>query len=336
MQRYGRYEVLELVGRGGFGEVFKARDTDLGRTVAIKTCRSDVPDVRDRFVREGRIAGNLQHPNIVVVHELGFQPDNVPYLVQEYIEGRDLRQILSRGESPVEMKRKMVWLAATADALHYAHARGVIHRDIKPANIRIGTRGDIRLLDFGVARLLETATELTRTGETIGTVSYVPPEMLKGQPATQRCDVFSWGVTAYELITGRKPFRGDSISRILFEILSASPQAPKEVEPSCPSRLSDLVLDTLRKDPERRCPGFDEIVTRIRRSRRQYRRENKAAPLGSAEKSTSDPLSTTAVTLALPDLDSMRDSATRDGDEGEHDPALDLFGAFRDGLTADG
>ncbi len=330
MTSYGKYEVLERIGKGGFGEVFRAIDTELGRTVAIKTCSSDLPEVRRRFVREGRIAGNLQHPHIVVVHELGFVANDIPYLVQEYIEGRDLREVLASGQQ-VGMRQKIDWLGATADALRYAHSQGVIHRDVKPGNIRIGTRREVRLLDFGMARLLETATQLTRTGETLGTIAYVPPEMLEGKSATPRCDIFSWGVTAYELITGRKPFRGESISRIMFEVLSATPQAPREIEPRCPSRLSELIMHALEKDPSLRCEDFEAVSTGIRRSRRQFRRDEKAGRLPSP--GGTDPL--TAATLELPSLDSLLESSQADQEANEPDPALALFGKFRDGLRTD-
>ncbi|HVS04498.1 MAG TPA: serine/threonine-protein kinase, partial [Thermoanaerobaculia bacterium] len=192
MEKIGKYEVLEKIGMGGFGVVYKGRDPFIKRFVAIKTCGTEDDDIRLRFFREAEIAGNLQHRNVVTVYDFGFH-DGVPYLVQEFLSGEDLDQGIKRRDALSE-ERKLEILLQVAAGLEYAHSQGVIHRDIKPGNVRVLDGGRVKIMDFGIAKLANVESQLTRTGMTLGTASYLAPEQIKGEAITPAADVFSFGV----------------------------------------------------------------------------------------------------------------------------------------------
>src|SRR6185503_13030779 len=258
MNQIGKYAIVGQIGTGGFGVVYEGRDPFLKRRVAIKTCSSEESDIRDRFFREAEIAGNLQHRNIVTVHDFGIQ-DGVPYLVQEYLTGEDLDRVVARRE-PLPPAQRVDILVQTARGLEYAHAHGVIHRDVKPANIRLTADGTVKIMDFGIAKLSNVASHLTRTGMTLGTAAYLPPEQIRGTAVDHRADVFSFGVTAYELLTYRRPFTGKTISALFWELLQREPEPLKNHWPSCPPALEEIVTRCLAKDPQKRYADFGELI----------------------------------------------------------------------------
>ncbi len=258
---FGKYQVVQKIGEGGFGEVYEGLDSLLNRRVAIKTCSSRDETLRRRFAREAEIAANLRHPNIVTIFDFGHE-DDTPYLVQEYLSGEDLDHKIKRRERLGETVVRE-YLLQIASGLQYAHSREVVHRDVKPANIRILDDGQVRIMDFGIAKLLSAQTQLTRTGMALGTAAYLPPEQILGQEVDPRADQFSFGVLAYELISGERPFSGDSMSTILYAIAHKEPAPLSRHCPHCPPRLATLIDTCLAKDPADRYPGFGEIIAEL-------------------------------------------------------------------------
>jgi len=217
MRTIGKYEVIEKIGDGGFGVVFKGFDPHIKRFVAIKSCTSEEQEVRNRFFHEAQIAGNLQHRHIVTVYDFGLQ-DEVPYLVQEYLSGEDLDRKIKRKDT-IPLADKLLFMMQVARGLEYAHSKGVTHRDIKPANIRILEDGTAKIMDFGIAKIADQDTGLTQTGMTLGTAAYLAPEQIRGEPVGPATDIFSWGVSAWELLSYQRPFTGQHISTVLYQIL---------------------------------------------------------------------------------------------------------------------
>jgi serine/threonine-protein kinase len=261
MEQIGKYAIVGQIGVGGFGVVYEGRDPFLKRRVAIKTCSSEESEIRDRFFREAEIAGNLQHRNIVIVHDFGVQ-DGIPYLVQEYLTGEDLDRVVTRRD-PLPPVRRVDILTQVACGLEYAHSRGVIHRDIKPGNIRLTTEGVVKIMDFGIAKLSNVTSHLTRTGMTLGTAAYLPPEQIRGTLVDHRADLFSFGVTAYELLTYRRPFAGKTISALFWELLQREPDPLHTDWPDCPPELEELVIRCLAKEPADRYAGFGAVLAEI-------------------------------------------------------------------------
>lgn len=250
--QFGKYEVESQLGEGGFGVVYRGRDPMLDRPVAIKACSSTDAGMRKRFYREARIAAGLRHPNITTVHELGVE-DGVPFIVQELLEGEDLRQIL-REERRLPLAAALSYLVQIARGLEHAHGSGVLHRDVKPANVRIQPDGSVKLMDFGIAKMLGADTGLTGTGMTLGTVGYLAPEQLRSEEVDERADIFAFGVLAYELLGQRRPFVGDDFSQVSYQLLYLEPSSLKERWPACPQPLAELVHRCLDKDKLQR-PG---------------------------------------------------------------------------------
>ena len=219
----GRFKVESVLGAGGMGEVYKAIDPTLRRTVAVKTVRPDIsnPDYLDRLVREAQACASLQHPNIVTVYEAG-KIDGAVYMVMEYLEGEDLAQVLNRGALNFEERIRV--LMQILDALEHAHSKGVVHRDIKPSNIRILANNQVKLVDFGLARVAKAET-LTATGMVMGTPHYASPEQLRGESIDRRTDIYSTGTMAYEMCSGRRPFEGEnnSLTTIILKVVSEPP-----------------------------------------------------------------------------------------------------------------
>ncbi|MDX1393279.1 MAG: serine/threonine-protein kinase [Gemmatimonadota bacterium] len=257
MIRFGKYEVVDEIGEGGFGKVYKGWDPALKRHVAIKTCTWSDPMFRRRFVQEAELAGGLQHPNIVTVHDFG-EERGEPYLVQEFLDGADLDELIERGE-PASLEEKLDVLRQTAAGLAHAHDRGVVHRDVKPSNIRVRADGGVSIMDFGIAKLLNDESGLTQTGVSIGTAGYMSPEQLEGGEVDARADIFSFGVVAYELIAGERPFTGDTVSSLFYQIVNVDPAPLTERRPDCPNGLARLVARCLEKDPDSRYGSFHEI-----------------------------------------------------------------------------
>ena len=257
LPQVGKYETLEQIGTGGFGVVYKARDPHIQRLVAIKLCTSRNEEVRKRFLREAKIAGNLQHASIVTLFDLGFS-DHGPYLVQEYLTGEDLEAKIARQE-PLPQAQRLEILARIAAGLRHAHEQGVLHRDVKPANVRILDDGRVKILDFGIAKLFGAETQLTKKGTILGTAGYLAPEQISGREVDERTDVFAFGVLAYELLAYEHPFPGEKIRDVLRQVLEADPKPIPGLRPELPPEIADLVSRCLEKDREKRPAGFGEI-----------------------------------------------------------------------------
>jgi len=259
----GRYQVGELIGRGGMAEVHAGHDTRLGRTVAIKILRSDLardPAFLSRFRREAQSAAGLNHPAIVAVYdsgededvETGGAPVALPYIVMEYVEGHTLRDILNaeRIMSPDDAARVT---EAILDALAYSHRMGIVHRDIKPGNVMLTPAGAVKVMDFGIARAIaDSAATLTQTQSVIGTAQYLSPEQAQGLPVDARSDLYSTGCLLYELLTGRTPFVGDSPVSVAYQHVGQPPQPPSVHQPGLSSDLDAVVLHSLVKDRDAR------------------------------------------------------------------------------------
>lgn len=258
MRTFGKYEVRKQIGAGSFGDVFKGFDPVIKRNVAIKTCTTVGEEARVRFCREAEISGNLHHPHIVTLYDFGVEGETA-YLVQEFLSGEDLDDRI-RSQEPMSLEAKLSCLLQIAQGLQYAHGKGVVHRDVKPANVRLLRDGSVKLLDFGVAKLIHEESVLTRTGMTLGTTAYVSPEQILGRAIDARSDVFSYGVLAYELLSFERPFRGASGVEILHQIVSSEPEPLPEVWPDCPAKLSKIVERCLEKESDRRFQDFGEVI----------------------------------------------------------------------------
>ena len=259
MVTVGRYQLLETLGEGGMGVVYKAFDPLLERTVAVKLISArldDSPSLRQRFFAEARAAGQLSHKNIVTIFDLG-EDNGHPYFAMEFLEGRNLRM---RMQSPERMSlhRKLEVMTQVCEGLAYAHSRGITHRDVKPANIFITEAGQVKVLDFGLARL--PASELTHSKTLIGTLNYMAPEQIAGEKTDQRTDIFSVGVVFYELLTSKSPFEADSVASLLHKILHELPEPLGALDPRIPPELSALVERAMAKAREERYQGLVELL----------------------------------------------------------------------------
>jgi serine/threonine protein kinase len=280
--RLGRFELLAEVGRGGFGTVYKARDPELERTVAVKVLRpSRLAGATglERFVREARSAARLQHPGIVPIHEVG-QQGGVPYLVSDFVAGVTLAESLSaRRPDPREAAQAV---AAVADALQYAHEHGVVHRDVKPANILLGEDGAPRLTDFGVAKRDAGDVTVTSEGDVLGTPAYMSPEQARGagHRVDGRTDVYSLGVVLYQMLTGELPFRGTQ-QALLHQVVHDEPRLPRGLNDRVPRDLETVCLKAMAKEPGRRYATAGALADDLRRLLRGE--PIRARPVGRAE-----------------------------------------------------
>ncbi len=259
MTTIGRYQVLEKLGQGGMGVVYRAFDTLLERVVALKVISTpieDKPEVRERFIREARAAGQLSHPNIITIHDLG-EHEGQPYLAMELLDGEDLLSRMARPER-MSLRRKVELTADICSGLEFAHSRGLIHRDIKPANIFITSGGTVKILDFGLARLM--TSELTGSNMMMGTLNYMAPEQIRGERVDHRVDVFSVGVVMYELLSGQKAFAGDSFASTLFKILNEVPAPLLGIDPTLPPDLVAVVECALAKPRDERYQNMGEML----------------------------------------------------------------------------
>ncbi|SOD91427.1 Stk1 family PASTA domain-containing Ser/Thr kinase [Streptomyces sp. Ag109_G2-15] len=273
----GRYVLQAPLGEGGMASVYRAHDTVLGRTVAVKTLHADLardPSFRERFRREAQAVAALNHTNIVAVHDSGEDtgPDGaVPYIVMEYVQGRSVRELIrERGADPaggtVPLDRALAVAAAVLDALECSHGQGLIHRDIKPANVMTTGDGAVKVMDFGIARALQSdATAMTRTGTVLGTPQYLSPEQAQGKPADARSDLYSVGCMLFELLTGTPPFDGESPMSVLYQHVQQPPPVPSTLNPSLPPAVDAVVARALSKDPAGRYPTARAMADDIRR-----------------------------------------------------------------------
>lgn len=257
-----RYDLGESIGRGGMAEVFESRDTRLGRRVAIKILRPDLakdPTFQARFRREAQSAASLNHPNIVAVYDTGEDKleENgtsivVPYIVMEYVDGQTLRQLLNSGRRLMP-ERALEITAGTLAALDYSHRHGIVHRDIKPANVMLTRNGDVKVMDFGIARALADATAtMTAASAVMGTAQYLSPEQARGEVVDARSDVYSTGCLLYELLTGRPPFTGDSPVSVAYQHVSETAAPPSQIDQAVPTALDPIVMKSLAKNPDDR------------------------------------------------------------------------------------
>jgi TonB family protein len=259
LNRIGKYEILRELGRGAMGTVYQARDPFIGRLVALKTITASVagdPDHLQRFQREAQAAGSLQHPNIVTIYEMGTE-DAVPFLVMEYLDGEGLDRLIAR-RAPIPFLEKLSYLVQLCRALHQAHESGVVHRDVKPANVVVKKDGTIKVVDFGIARLVDTTR--TQTGVILGTVAYMSPQQLHGQRADERSDIWATGVLAYELLTSRKPFSGENHGAMILEILTRIPEPLPNLAPDCPSDVQEVVARAMHKEDTLRYQSMSAML----------------------------------------------------------------------------
>jgi serine/threonine-protein kinase len=259
VSKIGKYDIVEELGRGGMGVVYKAHDSLMERDVAIKVM-SDlmlaVPEIRQRFFREARTAGRLSHENITVVYDVG-EDEGRPYIVMEYLTGNDLAALIE-GNEPISFLQKLDYAIQICRGLSYSHANEIVHRDIKPQNIRIVGNGKVKIMDFGIARSL-TST-MTTTGAVIGTPFYMSPEQIQGRHVDKRSDIFSFGVLFYELLTGKKPFTGDVPTAVMFKIVYDEPERIDDAQIDHRNGLRDVVMRTLAKDPDNRYQDLAEVA----------------------------------------------------------------------------
>ncbi|MGW7497473.1 Stk1 family PASTA domain-containing Ser/Thr kinase [Streptomyces luteogriseus] len=261
----GRYELGQVLGRGGMAEVYLAHDTRLGRTVAVKTLRADLardPSFQARFRREAQSAASLNHPAIVAVYDTGEDYiDNVsiPYIVMEYVDGSTLRELLHSGRKLLP-ERSMEMTIGILQALEYSHRAGIVHRDIKPANVMLTRNGQVKVMDFGIARAMgDSGMTMTQTSAVIGTAQYLSPEQAKGEQVDARSDLYSTGCLLYELLTVRPPFVGDSPVAVAYQHVREEPQSPSVFDPEITPEMDAIVLKALVKDPDYRYQSADEM-----------------------------------------------------------------------------
>ena len=267
--RFGRFEVVDVLGRGAMGVVYRARDAALGRTVAIKTVAlSGSSEERDaheaRFLQEARAAGSISHPAIVTIYDVGREGDTA-FIAMELLEGRDLRALIAEGLTPMQ---SLEIAATAAEGLAHAHAHGIVHRDIKPGNIMVLADGRVKIMDFGIAHVHEPMVK-TQTGVLLGSPQYMSPEQIVGQPLDRRADVFSLGLVLYEMLTGVKPFQGEDIPDLMFKVANLAAAPPSHIAPGLPPVVDFIVARALKKKPEERYADAADMAKDLREAMRE-------------------------------------------------------------------
>lgn len=263
-QIVGRFRIVEALGKGGMGVVWKAEDPALGRAVAIKFLPASQLDselARRRFVREARSASTLSHPGLATVYDVG-EADGVPYIAMQFVAGRTVREHAREGRLAPARAARIA--AAVADALAHAHTHGVVHRDVTASNIMVSPDGAPVVLDFGVARRSADVSRLSKTGDMVGTIGYMAPEIIKGEDATPQSDLFSLGVVLYEMLTGRRPFENKRMERVIHATLTLDPELPGRVVRGIPRELDRIVAHALRRSAAERYADARALAADLR------------------------------------------------------------------------
>lgn len=282
LKKLGKYEIRHELGRGAMGIVYMAHDPVIQRDVAIKTMNREAfqdKEQQERFLREARSAGALQHSNIVTIYEMGIE-NETPYIVMEYVEGQDLAALIR--DKALSLDQKLAVMAQLCDALEFAHSKGIIHRDIKPANIRIMPDHAVKIMDFGIAK--QQDADFTRTGLVVGTLSYMSPEQVQGKPLDPRSDQFSAGVVFYQLLSGKKPFGGDNITNVVYQIISFKAEAI-EVD-GVPPVLTRIVQKMMAPQPDNRFPSCRAVAEALRQEARALKGEDEEPTILVAQEPT--------------------------------------------------
>ncbi|HEY3057307.1 MAG TPA: serine/threonine-protein kinase [Thermoanaerobaculia bacterium] len=307
--KLGRYEVVRELGKGAMGIVYLAKDPLIGRLVALKTIRpaahaddDDTKEFQQRFVREAQAAGILNHPAIVTVHDIGQdETTGVSFIAMEYVEGQNLKEILAQGKT-LSFDQVGDIIAQIADALDFAHSKGIIHRDVKPANIILLEGNRAKIMDFGIAKIASGAANLTSTGQFLGTPNYMAPEQIKGAPVDGRTDIFSLGICLYECLTRRKPFGGDSLTSISYKIVHEPFPSLHEINPQIPDGFDEVVGHALAKDPSKRYQRAKEFSSALR-SVVRGEKPMKTEPMMEEETiSTRDKIAIPTIEMPFPEL----------------------------------
>ena len=262
----GRYQIVQKLGQGGMGAVYQAFDPQIQRTVALKVISThmvDRPDLRERFFREARAAGQLSHRNIITIFDMG-DHEGQPYITMEFVDGKDLDWLMRHGE-PISLARKLDIIADICDGLAYAHERGIIHRDVKPANVMLAPGGQIKILDFGLARVV--SSDLTRSNMMFGTMEYMAPEQIRAEAVDHRADIFSVGALFYELISGRRAFQAETFAATMYRILQEVPAPLRELSPDLPPHVAAIVERALVKSRSERYQSMPEMLRAVRVAR---------------------------------------------------------------------
>jgi serine/threonine-protein kinase len=262
--KFGRYEILERVGRGGMGVLYRGRDPVLDREVAIKVMSGDFSadeSARSRFFREARAAARLQHRNIVTIYEFAEDEHGTPYIAMEFLRGQSLAARLL-AEPPLTLVQKLDILVQLCTGLHYAHEQGIVHRDVKPANIWLMDDGTVKLLDFGIAKI--AASTMTGGASVLGSAAYMAPEQVSGREIDGRADVFAAGVVLYEMLGRRKPFEADGPTAVMMKIVKEDPPPIRQLAPDLPAALVNAVTKALQKDPDKRFVNAGELGAELR------------------------------------------------------------------------
>ena len=267
INQLGRYEVLSELGQGAMGVVYKARDPLIDRVVAIKTINlglalDEKEEYEERFYQEAKAAGRLNHPNIVTIYDVGRSGD-VAYIAMEFLEGRELRDIMNDDGGLLPVDQVVDIAAQVARGLDYAHDHDIVHRDVKPSNIMVIRDGHAKITDFGIARMASAAVR-TQTGMVLGSPKYMSPEQVMGKALDERSDIFSLGVMLYEMLTGQTPFKGENVNAIMYQTLNAIPAMPNVLNPSVPEMINFIVAKALAKSVDDRYQKAKEFADDLR------------------------------------------------------------------------